>query len=93
MLGYMKSLNPLVQMESNILDGMPVFKGTLVPIKRMFDYLLAGKTMDEFIRDFPPVPRATARKVLATQATLFFEDISIAIDTVPLAKSALSKSQ
>ena len=93
MLDYMKSLNPLVQMESNILDGMPVFKGTLVPIKRMFDYLLAGKAMDEFMRDFPAVPRATARKVLATQATLFYEDISIAIDTVPLAKSVLSKSQ
>jgi len=39
----MKSITPLVQMEPHILGEMPVFKDTLVPIKRMFDYLLAGR--------------------------------------------------
>lgn len=76
-LEYMRSLNPLIQMESNILGGMPVFKDTLVPVKRMFDYLLDGRTMDEFVRDFPAVPRRIAKKVLATQATLFYEQISV----------------
>lgn len=84
-LELMKSLNPLVQMEPEMLGGMPVFKDTLVPIKCMFDYLLAGKTIDEFVYDFPTVPRRIASKVLATQATLFYEDISMAIDAVRFA--------
>jgi uncharacterized protein (DUF433 family) len=75
-LAYRKSLTPLVQMEPEILGGMPVFKNTLVPIKRMFDYLLAKKTMEDFLRDFPNVSRDIATGVLENQMTLFYEEIS-----------------
>ncbi|MTV36862.1 DUF433 domain-containing protein [Duganella radicis] len=63
-------------MEPEILGGMPVFKDTLVPIKCMFDYLLARKSMSDFLRDYPSVPEATARAVLENDATLFYEEIS-----------------
>jgi len=86
-LKFMQSLNPFVQMEPDILGGMPVFKDTLVPIKCMFDYLLAGKTVDEFAQDYPTVPRRIANKVLATQATLFYEAISNAIDSAAMPSS------
>lgn len=81
LLAFMKSLTPLVQMDPEVLGGMPVFKNTLVPIKRMFDYLLAGKTMDDFLRDFPAVSRDTATGVLESDATLFYEDISKAVES------------
>ena len=81
-LASMKSKTPLVQMEPGILGGMPVFKDTLVPIKRMFDYLLAGKTTDDFLRDFPAVSRDIATGVLENQLTLFYEEISNGIDSV-----------
>ena len=80
-LASMKSKTPLVQMEPDILDGMPVFRNTLVPIKRMFDYLLADKTIEEFLRDYPDVSRETATGVLENQLTLLYEDISNALDS------------
>jgi uncharacterized protein (DUF433 family) len=87
MLALMKSLTPLVQMQPDILSGMPVFKDTLVPIKRMFDYLLAGKTLDDFLRDNPSVSRDTASNVLESDATLFYEAISNAIDSAAMPSS------
>ena len=67
-------------MDRHIMGGMPVFRGTLVPIKRMFDYLLAGKTMEDFLADFPKVSPSAAKSVLETEATMFYEDISKAMD-------------
>lgn len=75
-MAFFKSITPLVQMEPHILGGMPVFKDTMVPLKRMFDYLLARRPLEEFLRDFPSVPAATARAVLENDATLFYEAIS-----------------
>jgi uncharacterized protein (DUF433 family) len=86
-LAFMKSITPLVQMEPDILRGMPVFKNTLVPIKRMFDYLLAGKTMNDFLRTHPTVSRETAMAVLQSDATLFYESISKAIDSAAIPSS------
>lgn len=86
-LAFMKSITPLVQMEPDILGGMPVFKGTLVPIKRMFDYLLAGKPMDDFLADYPSVSRDMATGVLENDATLFYEAISKAIDSAAMPSS------
>ena len=34
---------------------MPVFIGTRVPVKNLFDYLEAGNSIDEFLDDFPSV--------------------------------------
>ena len=79
-LAFMQTQVPEVQMDPHILGGMPVFRGTLVPIKRMFDYLLAGKTIDDFLTEFPTVPRATAHFVLETEATMFYEAISKAME-------------
>jgi len=86
-LAFRKSITPLVQMEPEILGGMPVFKGTLVPIKRMFDYLLAGKPMDDFLADYPTVSRDMATGVLENDATLFYEAISKAIDSAAMPSS------
>jgi uncharacterized protein (DUF433 family) len=74
-------------MEPEILGGMPVFKNTLVPLKRMFDYLLAGKSLDEFLADHPAVARDTALNVLGTERTLFYEEISKAIDSAAMPSS------
>lgn len=42
------------------LGGTPVFVGTRVPIKNLFDYLAAGDPLDEFLADFPSVSREQA---------------------------------
>lgn len=86
-LAYMKSITPLVQMEPEILGGMPVFKNTLVPIKRMFDYLLADKPMDDFLADYPSVSRDMAVGVRDNATTLYYEAISKAIDSAAMPSS------
>lgn len=81
------TFTPLVQMEPHILGGMPVFKDTLVPIKRMFDYLLAGRSMPAFLIDYPAVSRDVATAVLESEATIFYEDISEAMDSAAMPSS------
>jgi uncharacterized protein (DUF433 family) len=43
-----------------ILSGEPVFRGTRVPFKSLTDYLEHGRTLDEFLDDFPSVTREAA---------------------------------
>ena len=54
----------LIQRSDEILGGTPVFAGTRVPVKTLFDYLEGGDTLDEFLEDFPAVSREHAVKVL-----------------------------
>jgi uncharacterized protein (DUF433 family) len=42
---------------SEILGGVPVFRGTRVPIQRLFDYLKGGETLEDFLKGFPTVSR------------------------------------
>ena len=48
----------------NILGGIPVFTGTRVPIKALFEYLEAGDSLDIFLDHFPSVERAQAVELL-----------------------------
>jgi uncharacterized protein (DUF433 family) len=46
------------------LGGTPVFVGTRVPVQSLLDYLEAGDSLDEFLRQFPSVRREQAIQVL-----------------------------
>lgn len=50
----------VVHSDPAILGGTPVFVGTRVPVKSLFDYLEGGDTLDEFLRQFPSVKREQA---------------------------------
>ena len=54
----------LIQRSEDILGGTPVFAGTRVPVRTLFDYLEEGDTLDEFLEDFPAVSREHAVKVI-----------------------------
>ena len=43
--------------DPDILSGTPVFAGTRVPAKNLIDYLEHGRSVDEFLDDFPTVRR------------------------------------
>ena len=43
-----------------ILSGEPVFRGTRVPFRALIDYLEHGRTLDEFLEEFPSVTRKEA---------------------------------
>lgn len=54
----------LITIDPDILGGTPVFQGTRVPIKTLFEYLEDNYTLDEFLECFPSVTREMARQIL-----------------------------
>jgi uncharacterized protein (DUF433 family) len=54
----------LITVDPDILGGTPVFKGTRVPVKMLFEYLEDNYTLDEFLGCFPSVTREMACRVL-----------------------------
>jgi uncharacterized protein (DUF433 family) len=54
----------LITIDPDILGGTPVFKGTRVPVKTLFEYLEDSYSLDEFLECFPSVTREMARRVL-----------------------------
>lgn len=51
---------PVVHSDPEIQGGVPVFVGTRVPVKTLFDHLEAGDSLDVFLEDFPSVSREQA---------------------------------
>jgi uncharacterized protein (DUF433 family) len=47
----------LIHVDPEILGGTPVFSGTRVPIRSLFDHLEGGETIDDFLEGFPSVRR------------------------------------
>ena len=54
----------LITVDPEIHSGTPVFAGTRVPVKTLFDHLEAGDSLDVFLDDFPSVSRELAIAVL-----------------------------
>jgi uncharacterized protein (DUF433 family) len=50
----------VVHSDPEILGGTPVFVGTRVPLRNLFDYLERGHGIDEFLDAFPTVSKEQA---------------------------------
>ena len=59
----MKS-DDLITVDPEVLGGTPVFKGTRVPVKTLFDYLEENYTLQEFLTCFPSVTRDMVCRIL-----------------------------
>lgn len=57
-------IEELIERHPGKMHGTPVFPGTRVPIKHLFDYLESGDNLEEFLSDFPTVSREQAVAVL-----------------------------
>ena len=55
--------------------GAPVFKGTRVSIKTLFDYL-EEESLEEFLKGFPTVTREQAEGVIEMAAEKFITEFS-----------------
>jgi len=47
-----------------ILGGEPVFAGTRVPVRSLFDHLEGGESIEDFLEGFPAVKREQVIAVL-----------------------------
>ncbi len=54
----------IIEVSLDVLHGTPVFAGTRVPVKTLFDYLKGGDALADFLDDFPTVSREQAVKAL-----------------------------
>ena len=54
----------VIEIDPDKVSGVPVFAGTRVPIKNLFDYIEGGETLEDFLEGFPPVTREQAVAVL-----------------------------
>jgi len=54
----------IIHRDPEIQGGAPVFVGTRVPLKNLFDSLEAGDSLDQFLEDYPSVSREQALAAL-----------------------------
>lgn len=60
----------IITISSEVQSGTPVFTGTRVPVKNLFDYLRGGDTIAEFLHDFPSVKKEQVSGLLQIVETL-----------------------
>ena len=53
----MSNTESAISIDPEVLSGTPVFRGTRVPIKNLFDCLAAGESLSQFLDGFPSVSR------------------------------------
>ncbi len=53
----LRTRESVVQVDSEIMHGVPCFAGTRVPVKSLIDHLIAGDSVGKFLDDFPSVKR------------------------------------
>ena len=56
----MADIQRVIHSDPEIMGGEPVFVGTRVPARTLFEFLEAGDTLDEFLAEFPSVSREHA---------------------------------
>ena len=54
----------VIDIDSQIMSGAPVFKGAHVPVQTFLDYPAAGNSIDDFLDGFPTVSREQTIELL-----------------------------
>lgn len=72
----MSSINKYVEIDKDLAGGAPVFKGTRVTVKTLFDYL-EEESLEEFLKGFPSVTREQAGGVIEMAAEKFISQLSV----------------
>ena len=64
----------VVHRDPDILGGTPVFVGTRVPARILFEHLEAGDSLEVFLEQFPSVSREQAVAALELAREVLTED-------------------
>ena len=77
--------HPYIKSDPEVMGGVPCFKDTRVPVQHLFDYITGQSSLNDFLIDFPSVPREIAIAILeeAKQSTT-----SPAMQSAPSEKKA-----
>jgi uncharacterized protein (DUF433 family) len=66
--------NSIITINSEIQSGSPVFKGTRVPIKTLFDYLSTGETIETYLEDYPYITKEQIYELLSFTGKILIEN-------------------
>ena len=80
----------IVHRDPEILGGTPVFVGTRVPVKILFDYLEAGDSLEVFLDEFPSVTARASRGCTRTGPRLHRAGCASCLMSPSLAGSRVS---
>ncbi len=69
----MNGLNKFAEVSKDLAGGAPVFKGTRVSVKTLFDYL-EEESLEEFLKGFPSVTREQAEGIIEMAAKKFISE-------------------
>ena len=69
------SLSDYVSVDKETAGGVPVFKGTRVAVKTLFDYL-EDSSLEEFLQGFPSVSRIQAEAVIELAANSLLSEMA-----------------
>ena len=69
------SLTQYISIDREIAAGVPVFKGTRVAVKTLFDYL-EESSLEEFLLGYPSVSRQQAEMVIELAASKLLSDLA-----------------
>lgn len=59
-----RTLADLIVTDSEIMSGIPCFRGTRVPATTLFDNLASGMTVNEILEEWPSLDRDDVLEVL-----------------------------
>jgi uncharacterized protein (DUF433 family) len=68
-------LNEYVEIKKDVAGGQPVFIGTRVTVKTLFDYL-EEESLEEFLLGFPSVTRRQAEGIIEMAAEKFLSELT-----------------
>jgi len=71
----LSSLDEYVIVDKDTAGGVPVFKGTRVAVKTLFDYL-EDCSLEEFLEGFPSVSRKQAEAVIEHAANNILSEMA-----------------
>lgn len=69
-------VDDVINRDPEIMGGTPVFCGTRVPIRVLWDHLEAGIPLAEFLADYPTVQREQVTAVLKHAADILLGESS-----------------
>ena len=71
----MSVLDKYITIDKETAGGVPLFKGTRVAVKTLFDYL-EDSSLEEFLEGFPSVSREQAEAVIDQAAASILSEIA-----------------
>ncbi len=66
------TIKDVIQVDADVLGGTPVFRGTRVAVKTLFDHLEVS-SLDDFLAGYPSVSREQAETAIEWASNLMIQ--------------------